>query len=139
MEAAMKTFKQLLIMMLVGFLLICTLAKAQTQKDFTEKQIANLVTGIKSGNNGLMRSSVYFAGKYKITETTDVLLEVLDSETNPSNIILIALAIYEIGDVEAMMKVIDTANKTSNGKVKRMLSAIAFQYLADNGMHYVLR
>lgn len=135
----MKTFKQLLIMMLVGFLLICTLAKAQTQKDFTEKQIANLVTGIKSGNNGLMRSSVYFAGKYKITETTDVLLEVLDSETNPSNIILIALAIYEIGDVEAMMKVIDTANKTSNGKVKRMLSAIAFQYLADNGMHYVLR
>ncbi len=135
----MKTFKQLLIMMLVVFLPAGTLANAQTQKDFTENQIANLIAGIKSGNNGLMRSSVYFAGKYKITETTDVLLEVLDTETNPSNIILIALAIYEIGDVEAMMKVIDIANKTSDGKVKHMLSAIAFQYLADNGMYYVIR
>jgi len=38
-----------------------------------------------------------------------------------------------------MMKVIDTANKTSDGKVKHMLSAIAFQYLADNGMYYVIR
>lgn len=106
---------------------------------FTEKEIQNLITGIRADNNGLKRSSIYLAGKYKVAETTDVLLDVLDSETEPANIILIALAIYQIGDREAMMKVIDVANLSHDLKVKHMLSSIGLEFLAENGLPYVVR
>ena len=132
--------KYIVFLILVFMLMLSSVLTAAEPGDrFTNRQIDNLITGIKAENNGLMRSSVYFAGKYKITQATSVLLEVFEKETEPSNIILIALAIYEIGDRDAMMKVIDTANNTQDIKIKNMLSAIALQYLAESGMQYVLR
>ncbi len=134
----MKTFIKYFFVALIftGFV-STTLAKDNVH--FSERDIANLVNGIESDNNGLMRSSIYFAGKYRILETTDALLEVLKNETDASNIILIALTIYEIGDRDAMMKVIETAKEASNTKVKNMLFAIALQFLAQSDVQFVVR
>ena len=134
----MKTLIKLFFVLFLVNITILSLSAAENQY-YADTDVANLISGIKSDNNGLMRSSIYFAGKYKIEETTDALLEVLNSESDPSNVILIALAIYQMGDKEAMMHVLDVAKNSSNNRVKHMLSAIALQYLAESNIQYVLR
>lgn len=105
----------------------------------TDTNVANLINGINSENNGLMRSSIYFAGKYRISETTDALLEILDEEHDASDIVLIALAIYRIGDKEAMIHVLETAKTSDNSKVRNILSAIAIQYFVENNVQHVVK
>lgn len=134
----MKKYKHYLIAVLI-VIFASSNSAAEPQDQFTKIQIDNLINGIHSDNNGLMRSSIYFAGKYKIAKAADALFEVLETESDPSNIILIALAIYQIGDRDAMMKVIDKANSSNDSKVQHMLSAIALQYLVQNGISYVLK
>ncbi|MDZ7764116.1 MAG: hypothetical protein U5K00_06770 [Melioribacteraceae bacterium] len=133
----MKTFKSSLLIVTVAVLLSVTLTQAQVHESFSEKEIENLISGINSENNGLMRSSVYFAGKYQIEAVVETLVDKLESEEEPSNIILIAMTIYKIGDREALMKVLDTAKSSENERVKHMLNAIVAEYLIETETEFV--
>ena len=133
------TLKSTIISLLILLSLSTTLFAMDQKNYFRDKEVENIIVGIKSDNNGLMRSSIYFAGKYKIEETVDALFEVLDEESEPSNVILIAFSIYEIGDTNALMKLIETANNSESASVKNMLIAIATQYLSESKIHFVLR
>lgn len=133
----MKTFKSSLLIVTVAVLLSVTLTQAQVQESFSKKEIENLISGINSENNGLMRSSVYFAGKYQIEAVVETLVDKLESEEKPSNIILIAMTIYKIGDREALMKVLDTAKSSENERVKHMLNAIVAEFLIETETEFV--
>ncbi len=134
----MKTHTTLITILLVTLLFSVTKMNAQ-EYNFSDREISNLVAGIESENNGLMRSSVYFAGFYKVKDAVASLVKKLETEDDPSNVILIAMAIYKIGDKEAMMKVLDTANNSYNPKIKRMLTAITLEYLNETNSRYVFR
>lgn len=133
----MKTFKTFLLIVTIAVLLSVTLTQAQVQESFSEKEIENLISGINSENNGLIRSSVYFAGKYQIEEVVETLVDKLDKEEDPSNIILIAMTIYKIGDRESLMKVLDTAKSSENERVKHMLNAIVAEHLMETETEFV--
>lgn len=70
--------------------------KAESQK-VNKLAIENLIAGIKSDNDGLKRDCIYYAAIYGIEDAVDVLKEQLDKEKNPSNRVLIALALYKLG------------------------------------------
>lgn len=95
--------------------------------------LANILSGIKSDNLGLRKSSIYFAGKYRIKETVNALLEQLEKEEDPSTKILTALALYKIGAPEGIEAVKNLAANADAGKVKRMANAIYNVYLDENG------
>jgi hypothetical protein len=94
--------------------------------------IENLIAGINSDNEGLRKSSIYFAGKYKLPETVDALVEQLFSESNPSNRILIARALYEIGERDGIEAVKHISQTDSNKKVRRISSLICKEYFKLN-------
>lgn len=135
----MKTKRYYLLFVLVIFSLTVTNLNATDRPSLNESEIENLITGIESDNNGLMRSSVYLAGKYKVREVTSSLINKLKTEEDPSDVILIAFAIYEIGDKEAVLEMLETAEIASDAKVKKMLNLIVVQFMDENDLKYVLR
>ncbi len=110
-----------------------TVTRAQ-EKEITAKYkyaVENLNKGIQSDNEGLKRSSIYYAGKYKITGAVGTLITQLKKETNPSNRILIALVLYKIGTPEGIKAVKSLYTKDDDQKVRRMAYEIYNAYMIN--------
>ena len=118
-----------------GLLLISTFSELFAQpysiKEITNKRYAleNLLDGIKSENDGVKRSSIYFVGKYKIADAEDLLIEQLNKEQNPSNKILIALVLYKLGSENGLLTIKKLAATDDNLKVRTMSTIIYNEYL----------
>lgn len=133
----MKTSK-LQNILLTALLLLLALssnitAQANSISDITKNVYAldNLKSGINSENTGVRKSSIYFAGKYKIIEVVSSLIERLKKENEPSVRLLIAYSLFEIKDAEGMKAVNQLSLKDKNSQVKRMSYNLYKEYV-DN-------
>lgn len=95
---------------------------------FNEKALGNLVMGVTSENEGLKRSSIYYAGKYRVSELSDVILDEMKNETNPEMRCLMAMSLYKIKDADAMDYITKLARYESDKKVRNMCRAITELY-----------
>ena len=121
------TMKRAITLLLLGFLTLASLLAAQEKsfKKFGEKEVANLAAGILSENYGLQRSSIYFAGYYKVADVANEITKVMLTSDQPNIKILAALALYEIGDEEALDNFAYLVNnEQENLKVRRLAKAI---------------
>jgi HEAT repeat protein len=130
----MKTTRFLTAILLAAALTGSVFAQKNSIKDVTTNKYAlqNLVAGIHSDNTGLKRSSIYFAGKYRIAETEDVLIAQLKEEKDPSTRILIALVLYEMGSEEGLIEVKKLSMNDKDAKVRRMTTQIYNEYLVND-------
>ena len=143
LEALLKTK---LVLSLLSLLFVTTFGQTISQpnsiKDITNNKYAlvNLLNGIKSENDGVRRSSIYFAGKYRNSDTEQVLIEQLKEEQNPSNRILIALVLYKLGSADGLLEVKKLAANDDNQKVRTMSTHIYNEYLTrDSKMKLTFR
>ena len=109
-----------------------TFAQNNSIKDITDHKYAldNLLAGIKSENEGVRKSSIYFAGKYKISEAEQALIEQLKIEPNPNTRTLIAFVLYELGSEEGLAEVQKLAHSDIDQNVRRMSTHLIHEYLA---------
>jgi HEAT repeat protein len=125
-----------------GMLMVSTLAYAKTDPNDldrkTKNAVENLKVGIKSDNCGLKRSSIYYAGYYRFTETIPALTEQIKKETDPRTRILIALVLYKIGDEKSIDLVKEMAAKDINPEVRRMCTCIYDAYINGNSGSFSL-
>ena len=130
-----RTYKTAVLLVMV-VMLISSLGYtyAQENVNVTKYQYAieNLKAGIKSDNEGLRRSSIYLAGKYRLANVVETLVNQLKDEDNPSNRILIALVLYRIGDKEGMNAVENLYKTDKNQKVRKMAHEIINAYTITN-------
>ncbi|GAB1442924.1 hypothetical protein MASR2M39_17600 [Ignavibacteriales bacterium] len=124
--------KSLSVMMVVLMLLATTTnTEAQRKYQFNKNSIESLRDGITSNNNGLRRSAIYMAGFYEINEVANTLCDELKNEINPAVKVLIALALYKIGD-ENSLNMIESLSKTEkDDDTRRMMFAITEQIKLD--------
>lgn len=119
-----------------GMLMVSTLAYAKNDpfelNRMNKNAVENLKTGIKSENTGLKKSSIYFAGLYRVSETVPALTEQMKKESDPKTRILIALVLYKIGDERSIDLVKEMAAKDSNPEVRRMCTCIYDAYVNGN-------
>jgi hypothetical protein len=109
-----------------------TLGNAQDgTRVYSENAVKNLIIGINSNNEGLSRSSIYYAGKDKVAEAVGALVEKMWKEKNPNTRILIALSLYQIGDFKGLEAVKEQAVNDSDEKVKKV-SALIFDEFYKN-------
>jgi hypothetical protein len=94
--------------------------------------VENLKFGIKSDNAGLKKSSIYYAGFYRIVETVPALTEQIKKESDPKTRILIALVLYRIGDVNCISLVKELAANDKDTEVRRMCTCIYNAYVNGN-------
>jgi len=130
----MKNTIFLTITMLTAFFINSVNAQTQSINEITSNKyaLANLIAGIHSDNLGIKRSSIYFAGKYKIAETEDELMNQLKREEDPSTRILIALVLYEMGSEEGLNDVKDISLNDEDAKVRRITIQIYNDYLLND-------
>ena len=129
-----------LVIAYLSILFVATIGEltAQTNsisiKDITNDKYAldNLLDGINSENDGVKRSSIYFAGHYRIAEAEEALIEQLKKEQNPSNKILIALVLYELVSEDGLLEVKKLASNDDNQKVRRMSTHIYNEFLTKD-------
>lgn len=109
-------------------------AQTNSIKDITNNKYAldNLLEGIKSDNDGVKRSSIYFVGYYRIAEAEEALIEQLKKEQNPGNRILIAIVLYELESEDGLLAVKKLASNDDNQKVRRMSTHIYNEYLTSH-------
>jgi HEAT repeat protein len=78
------------------------------------------------------RSSIYFAGKYRIAEAEDALIDQLNEEEDAGTRILIALVLYEMGSEEGLLEVQKLSLNDEDAKVRRMATQIFNEYLVND-------
>jgi HEAT repeat protein len=107
------------------------LAQPNPVSNITNNKYAldNLKSGINSENIGVRKSSIYFAGKYRIAEAVSYLVERLEKEDEASLRLLIAYSLYEIKDAEGMKAVKKLSIKDKDDKVKSMSFNFYEEYL----------
>lgn len=131
----MKAYKGFLTTVLLAAVLMGTgYAQKNSIKDVTENQYAllNLVAGIQSDNTGVKRSAIYFAGKYRIAEAEETLIDLLNEEEDAGTRILIALVLYEMGSEEGLLEVQKLSLNDEDAKVRRMATQIYNEYLVND-------
>lgn len=130
----MKTTLLLAAALLTTFLMSPSFAQKQSIKEVTSNEYAldNLVAGIQSDNLGVKRSSIYYAGKYRVAETEDVLIDQLKKEEDASTRILISLVLFEMGSDEGLLEVQELSINDENLKVRRMATQIYNEYLVND-------
>ena len=94
--------------------------------------LSNLIHGIKSTNCGVKRSAIYFAGKYRIHEAKDVLLEQLKIEPEPCTRILITLVLYELDDLESLWSVRNLSKTEHDRGVKSTATNMYYKFLNND-------
>ncbi|UCH65415.1 MAG: HEAT repeat domain-containing protein [Ignavibacterium sp.] len=116
--------------------IICneTLAQNVSIKELTPNKYAleNLEASLNSENCGVKRHAIYLAGKYRIAEAEDILLEQLKNEKLSCNRILIALVLYELGSEKALIAVGDLVKNDDSAKARRKATHIYYQYLKND-------
>jgi len=138
MKTALFTKEKISVhLLMVLFLLLIApsiFAQNAVPSDFNQKCIANLNVGIQSENKGLRTSSVYLSGFYSLKECVPTLVEQLSKEKNPNVKILIALALYKIGDEKGIAAVKNLAMNDNNPEVKRMGKAILAEFSNERNL-----
>lgn len=130
----MKTTLLLAAVLLIAFLMSPSFAQKQSIKEVTSNEHAldNLIAGIQSDNLGVKRSSIYYAGKYRVAETEDVLIDQVKKEEDPSTRILISLVLFEMGSEEGLLEVQELSINDENSKVRRMATQIYNEFLVND-------
>ncbi len=133
-----KNEKRKFVLLILLFLsvMICneTLAQNISIKELTPNKYAleNLIASINSDNCGVKRHAIYLAGKYRIAEAEDVLLEQLKNEKSSCNRILITLVLYELGSEKALIATGGLVKNDDSAEAKRKATHIYFQYLKND-------
>ncbi|MEW6196688.1 MAG: HEAT repeat domain-containing protein [Bacteroidota bacterium] len=125
-----------LILAVITFIANTAIAQEATQNTFSKRAIDNLNAGIMSENSGLRKSSIYFAGKYRVTESVDVLVTQLNKIEDPGTKVLIALSLYLIGEQKGLDAVYSLAKTDNDSHVRRMCNAIYAEYIKVDGDKY---
>ena len=135
MKTTISKSKKMLVSFTFIALLFTTVLNAQktiTKTELKQKRmIGNLVNGINSDNEGLKRSVIYYAGKYKVEESVDALVDQLEMETSTENKYLISLSLYLIGNYKGIEAVKKVAAFDNDPRAKRLAAAVYYEYLLD--------
>lgn len=122
------------LVLILGMILSSNLFAQNSLAEFTKHKYAlnNLEMGIHSENEGIRKSSIYFAGKYKVEETAGVLISQLHKEENASIRVLIALALFEMDSKEGLDAIRKLSVNDDNFKVRRMAAFIYKEFVNNN-------
>ncbi|HPN37154.1 MAG TPA: hypothetical protein PL041_02040 [Melioribacteraceae bacterium] len=113
------------------YLVFCaTLVFAQSKNNVNkeENKINNLITALRSDNEGLMKSAVYLAGKYKVNEVVDELCDLYKTTYNENTKYLIAISLFKIGTEKSFTAVTNLCCKDKSKKFRFIGSEIAKTY-----------
>ena len=123
-----KSSKVLLITVLVLFAMSSFLY-SQTpiiqEIELPEASIKSIVQGIKSENEGVKKSCIYFAGKYKIQEASKYLVEELTVLDDGELCSLLVWSLYQIGNESCFKELQEIVKNHDSEELKAFCSYLS--------------
>jgi hypothetical protein len=125
MEAAMKNYHRMKKLVYCSVLILLIITSTGFSQDFneneviTQKERANYLAGIESENPGLKSSSIYFAGRYRLNEAGEMLVDELKKCQEEDLSLLIAWSIYKIGEQNCLEELNKIAANQSSKRLKK--------------------
>lgn len=113
-------------------LLTSSVLFAASPEKFGKNEISNLIMGINSENEGLQKSSIYFAGKYSISETAEEIFSVMEKSKNPSIKYLCAVSLLKMESKENLEKIYGYLQNHKQESIYGKLLAVYNEYLKNN-------
>jgi hypothetical protein len=111
MATVYKTYRKIKKLFLVALLTLLLAPNILTSQAYTSQRIElseaamkNFQIGLKSDNDGIKMSLIYFTGKYKIRELSPNLLEVVQNSNNEEICQMAIWSLYQIGDDSSCIK-----------------------------------
>ena len=92
--------------------------------------ITNLMNGVKSGNQGLRMSSVYFLGELKSDEAVLPLMKILKSEENEVERIMAGLSLLKIDDSRGIFAIKQAIKYDECERVRKMCTIFYQDHLS---------
>ncbi len=93
-----------------------------------EYAVKNFINGIRSENEGVKYSSIYLAGKYKVSGTVDALIERLKIDDDLNCRFICAVSLIMIGEERGIKAAIDSRVLEVNASAKEKWHLISSQY-----------
>lgn len=123
----MKNAIFFMILFVLTFSVLAINSKAQSNK--SDEYSVNLIAGLNSENEGLVKSSIYFSGKYKMTESVESLIKIMKKSDRNDMKILAAHALYEIGDLRGLSAIGELAETEDNSFVREECRTLYSKFL----------
>ena len=96
-----------------------------------EKEAKILIAGISSPNLGISRACIYYSGKYKVAQSVNTLVDILeDSSRDNYTRTLAAFALSRIGDPEGLQAIKEVTVDDKDSKLK-IVCEMLFKELYD--------
>ena len=111
------------------------LAEEKPKTVITKNNVKTLLCGIKSSNIGLRKSSIYFAGKYKIEEAVEILSNQLPKENDESIKYLIVISLAKIGSEKSLEVIKHMCKIDKSLKFKNIGYEIVKQHYGDTNFY----
>ena len=126
MAAGNKTYHKiarLFGLLALTFFLVSNSFLAQTSKseqpaELSKIAILNILNGIQSDNYGIKMSSIYLAGKYKITDVSKELVKEMKVSDNEEVCQMLVWSLYQIGDKSCCKEMRTIIENHSSEKIK---------------------
>jgi len=117
----MKTLEKLSLA-LVLTVLLCSVLLAAPSEDKEYDQY--LINALQDENVGIRTSAAQLLGERKVVEAVKPLVKMLKTEENTSARIVVAMALYQIGDEKATEALKEAATKDKSKTVRRVVAAM---------------
>jgi hypothetical protein len=88
--------------------------KTESQAQLTENSLTNFISGIQSDNLGVKKCCIYFAGKYRLREAAQTLINEFDKSNNQDYESLIVWSLCRIGDegcIDKLKKIMESHSR----------------------------
>ncbi len=99
-----------------------------------ERAIKSLIFNITHAETGVRDASIKYAGEYKLTETTDALVDLLKKNVEPKTKILIANSLSMIGEEKGIDAIRTVALNESDQSVKEVFAKLINEF--ENSKKY---
>jgi hypothetical protein len=93
--------------------------------------VENLLTGLNSGNTGLMTSSAYYLGELKSSDAVLPLMKMFHSCENTETRLAAALSLLKIGDERGIKTLQYAAKYDDNQRIKEMCKKFYNYYATE--------
>ena len=120
----MFKIKHIVFMLFLASQLLSAQAEPENRAQVPKNSISNFILGIQSNIHGIKKCCIYFAGKYKVEDAVQTLIDEFDKAGESEYKPLIAWSLFRIGNETCIKKLQDISRSYSHEELKMFCSTL---------------
>ena len=120
----MFKIKHIVFILFLASQILSAQAEPENRAQVPKNSISNFILGIQSSIHGIKKCCIYFAGKYKVEDAVQTLIDEFDKADESEYKPLIVWSLFRIGDKACIKKLRDISISNSHEELKIFCSTL---------------